>query len=423
MAVLLENEYGWVLDHKKCIDRQYIGTTDKATVLTAGQKEAVYNIVEEMSMNLGTMNFELKRDLFAVNRPFLMDSQFQAETMRNEHGERRRERKRKRKSALSVGEQQARVYHDLVKDKIHAAYVELKTIFQPEDPHQPNLSNNAEARKAAMILGPGDSLTELCEMGGIPQTGDRNGIQLVGGMSISEPSDVLNQPLFYDGATPTVVSLLGERYLLPAHCSFLLSDITHVQLLTRQCNNQYNLIVLDPPWENKSVKRLKKYQQLNNSDLINIPIPKLATAGCLLVVWVTNKEHHRSFVKDELFPAWNTEVLAEWHWLKVTNNGETVYDFESTHKKPYETLILGRFSCEGGQERHYPSVPDWRLLISVPCSLHSKKPPLIDVLKRYLPEKPKCLELFARNLMEGWTSWGNEVLKHQHLDYYQKEGT
>lgn len=34
----------------------------------------------------------------------------------------------------------------------------------------------------------------------------------------------------------------------------------------------------------------------------------------------------------------------------------------------------------------------------------------VDILAQYLPENPHCLELFARNLLPGWTSWGNEVL-------------
>jgi len=33
----------------------------------------------------------------------------------------------------------------------------------------------------------------------------------------------------------------------------------------------------------------------------------------------------------------------------------------------------------------------------------------VDILASYLPENPQCLELFARNLLPGWTSWGNEV--------------
>lgn len=35
--------------------------------------------------------------------------------------------------------------------------------------------------------------------------------------------------------------------------------------------------------------------------------------------------------------------------------------------------------------------------------------PILEVLKRYLKDDPRCLELFARNLWPNWTSWGNEV--------------
>lgn len=34
---------------------------------------------------------------------------------------------------------------------------------------------------------------------------------------------------------------------------------------------------------------------------------------------------------------------------------------------------------------------------------------LPEVLRPYLPSSPRCLELFARNLWPGWTSWGREV--------------
>lgn len=41
-----------------------------------------------------------------------------------------------------------------------------------------------------------------------------------------------------------------------------------------------------------------------------------------------------------------------------------------------------------------------------------------DVLKPYVGAEAKRLELFARNLQPGWTSWGNEVLKFQHTSFF-----
>lgn len=41
-----------------------------------------------------------------------------------------------------------------------------------------------------------------------------------------------------------------------------------------------------------------------------------------------------------------------------------------------------------------------------------------DVLRPYIAAEARCLELFARSLQPGWTSWGNEVLKFQHASYF-----
>lgn len=43
---------------------------------------------------------------------------------------------------------------------------------------------------------------------------------------------------------------------------------------------------------------------------------------------------------------------------------------------------------------------------------------ILEVIKEYLPSEPKCLEIFARYLLPGWTSWGLEVLKFQDLSLY-----
>ena len=43
-----------------------------------------------------------------------------------------------------------------------------------------------------------------------------------------------------------------------------------------------------------------------------------------------------------------------------------------------------------------------------------------DLFIKHLPSQPICLELFARNLYEGFTSFGMEVLKLQNSILYEK---
>ncbi|XP_053394638.1 uncharacterized protein LOC128555651 [Mercenaria mercenaria] len=274
----------------------------------------------------------------------------------------------------------------------------------------------------------------------------------------------------------------GDNYIIPPNSTFLMSDITQLNR-TGKALGKFDLVVMDPPWTNKSVKRKKKYYTMDNDMLLDIPLVDMMNPGCLVVVWVTNKQKHMQFVTDQLFQSNNIKFVARWYWLKVTKTGQCVFDLDSAHKKPYETLIIGKFhpaametmySCGGcdcnchqnkaqGHEEistdkpvyssetvtsvnasNEPSnanlsinetdrqsrsdsnhgnrghIPKNKVIISVPCSLHSKKPPLTEVLKSYLPDKPRCLELFARNLLPDWTSWGNEVLLHQHQNFYEE---
>lgn len=78
----------------------------------------------------------------------------------------------------------------------------------------------------------------------------------------------------------------------------------------------------------------------------SLPVPHLLAPGALVGIWVTNKQKYLRFTKTELFPHWSVELVAEWHWVKVTRKGELVTDLDSVHKKPYEPLLLGRFTAQ-----------------------------------------------------------------------------
>jgi len=60
-----------------------------------------------------------------------------------------------------------------------------------------------------------------------------------------------------------------------------------------------------------------------------------------------------------------------------------VCDFDDTRftKRPYEVLIIGRMMEHGGDNDKGDIAPvkqlrDHRVIVSVPCSVHSRKPPL-----------------------------------------------
>ena len=83
----------------------------------------------------------------------------------------------------------------------------------------------------------------------------------------------------------------------------------------------------------------------------SLPVPHLLAPGALVGIWVTNKQKYLRFTKSELFPHWSVELVAEWYWVKVTRRGELVTDLDSPHKKPYEPLLIGRFTPKKGYSR------------------------------------------------------------------------
>jgi hypothetical protein len=154
----------------------------------------------------------------------------------------------------------------------------------------------------------------------------------------------------------------------------------------------------------------------------------------------------------ELLPGWRLRHLATWHWLKVTDAGQPVGRLDIQHRRPYESLLL----CWPDHLAPPPAAPQaaaggFHLLqgqplvvAAVPPAAHSRKPHLAPLLQPLLPAGARCLEvgcclllgppcipmplpphfetrvtccvclqMFARELTSGWTSWGNEVLKFQ----------
>ncbi|KAL9228464.1 hypothetical protein vseg_004045 [Gypsophila vaccaria] len=188
----------------------------------------------------------------------------------------------------------------------------------------------------------------------------------------------------------------------------------------------FNLIVVDPPWENRSAYQKSAYLTLPNRYFLSIPIRKLThTSGALVALWVTNREKLRNFVENELFPAWGVRYTATVYWLKVKSDGSLIGDLDLFHHRPYECLLVGYCGNEDIDSEMLSlkmSLKDDQVMISVPGD-YSRKPPVRDLLLKYVPgPKPaRCLELFAREMSAGWTSWGNEPLHFQESRYFLQQ--
>ena len=237
--------------------------------------------------------------------------------------------------------------------------------------------------------------------------------------------------------TPLSLQISNFCYKIPPNASFLLSKIGEpttptfsVAALTTYPDSsatagpgQFDFVLLDPPWNNRSVRRSARYHTMRDSDpmaVLQAMLSQHIAPGALVACWITNK----TIVRDaalEAFQAWDVQLIEEWAWLKITVDGLPVTQIDGIWRKPYEVLLLGR---KDSDKIHESDVNVRRkVLIAVP-DLHSRKPHLKSLIEPFLPQNYRAMEIFARTLTADWLSWGDEVLKHNwDGHWYTKERT
>ncbi|MEQ2252241.1 hypothetical protein ILYODFUR_019682 [Ilyodon furcidens] len=404
MSVVHQSSPGWVLESRSLIDRGY----ERCVRWTGHQKSHV---------KCSFKSFQIVNSHYNLSGRAAVDGEHTDVMQKTDKPSKKRKRKH---NELNQGEIDAKAFHE----KIRSVILEGTKSLVDSARSAGYLSGETETFRDP-LPSQDCSLAALCEMAkDLPLMADEEQEwtqSLFTKESCVSHVDLFSRLTENTEAWAAVVSLMGEEFIIPPKTAFLLSDFTRIQPLV-QSGRRFDLIVIDPPWENKSVKRSRRYSSLPSSQLKHLPVSLLGSPGCLVVTWVTNRSSHLRFVRDELYPHWGVEVVAEWFWVKVTTSGEFVFPLDSPHKKPYEVLVLGRYRPTNARTSPLQmlSVPveDKRLIVSVPSALHSQKPLLSEVLKSYIGAEAKCLELFARNLQPGWTSWGNEVLKFQHISYF-----
>jgi hypothetical protein len=117
----------------------------------------------------------------------------------------------------------------------------------------------------------------------------------------------------------------SQKFYIPARSSFILDAFPSASsaLATYTHNSsRFDLIILDPPWHNKAVSRLKTKKHLSYNTMKDIltelpPVGNWLGPGGIVGIWCTNNLKMIHKVKTILFPRWGVELITEWVWLKV----------------------------------------------------------------------------------------------------------
>ena len=167
-------------------------------------------------------------------------------------------------------------------------------------------------------------------------------------------------------------------------------------------DKKYNIIYADPPW--KYGRKIIHYPCLPIQDIYDFPIDNIADRDCALFLWVTFPILPEAIKTLE---KWGFRyVTVAFTWIKTNKlNGQPFLGLGSWTRANAEICLLG---FRGKLPRISNKV---RQVILSPLREHSRKPDEIrDRIVELLGDLPR-IELFARQSVNGWDCFGNQIDK------------
>ena len=127
-----------------------------------------------------------------------------------------------------------------------------------------------------------------------------------------------------NSSEPIIHEINKQNYLFPEKSKFFCKNVSDLSICLE--NFEFEFILIDPPWWNKSVRRRKRYNRSDNcydmlslDDIKSMPINSLLDKDKgLVAIWCTNSEDQNSQLINEILPSWNLNYLATWFWIKVS---------------------------------------------------------------------------------------------------------
>lgn len=173
-------------------------------------------------------------------------------------------------------------------------------------------------------------------------------------------------------------------------------------------DKKYNIIYADPPWSYKD-KALSgnrgaccKYNVMKIEDICKLPINKITNNDCILFMWVTMPKLNECF---EVIKKWEFDYkTCAFTWIKENKKSDTLFWGMGRWTRANAELCL--IATKGKPKRQSAKVHS---VVISKIREHSRKPDEVrDKIVELCGNLPR-IELFARQQVEGWDCWGNEV--------------
>ena len=172
---------------------------------------------------------------------------------------------------------------------------------------------------------------------------------------------------------------------------------------------KYQIVYADPPWNytatsNKIPSRAKKgqtYNAMRMIDIYDLKLPELAD-DCVLFLWST-----APLLPEAIYTikSWGFEYkTVAFTWVKKNKQADSwFWGMGSWTRSNPEYCIL---ATKGNPKAVSHSVHS---VVDTIIEEHSKKPSCIrERIVELCGDVPR-IELFARQKVDGWDSWGNQL--------------
>lgn len=173
---------------------------------------------------------------------------------------------------------------------------------------------------------------------------------------------------------------------------------------------KYQIIYADPPWSYRDKccagKRGAgfKYETMSLNNIMDLDVSSIADDDCALFLWATMPQINNAL---DIIHCWGFKYkTVAFAWIKRNKKTPSLFwGMGNWTRANAELCLLG---TRGKPKRVSAAVHS---VVESPIGKHSEKPAEVrDRIVQLLGDIPR-VELFARQRVEGWDAWGNEVEK------------
>ena len=180
-------------------------------------------------------------------------------------------------------------------------------------------------------------------------------------------------------------------------------------------NKKYSILLADPPWmyygdPNKPQAAGKHYSLMTTDDICRIPVQAITAKNAACFMWATGPKLPEAL---KVMSAWGFHYRGiAYVWVKTNAAGKIIsgQGTRPTFVKPTTEIVLVGSTSKTGRPLPLLTEAQGQVVLAPrPNNKHSSKPAEIrHRIVELLGDVPR-VELFAREAVDGWDCWGNEV--------------